>query len=79
MITFYEDGLEERVVAKRLYRTSSDDPDSTSNLISLVENRTMLDAECIRLSIGEKILTEFYSYCRGLKVQVYESTLFPLF
>jgi hypothetical protein len=76
MVILYEDGLEERVVAKRLYRTSSDDPDSTSNMVGLLENRTMLEAECIRLGIGEKILSEFYSFCRGSKVQVYESALF---
>ncbi|KAJ6579920.1 kinase-like domain-containing protein [Mycena sp. CBHHK59/15] len=76
MVILYEDGLEERVVAKRLYRTSSDDPDSTSNMVGLVENRTMLEAECIRLGIGEKILSEFYSFCRGSKVQVYENIKF---
>ncbi|KAJ7088966.1 hypothetical protein C8R44DRAFT_892588 [Mycena epipterygia] len=68
----YNDGLKERVVAKRLYRTSSDNPDSTSNMISLVNNHAMLEAECIRLGIREKILSEFYFYCQGLKVEIYE-------
>ncbi|KAJ7220398.1 hypothetical protein C8J57DRAFT_1536881 [Mycena rebaudengoi] len=76
MVTLYEDGSEEWVVAKWLYRSSSDDPDSITNNISLPENRTMLEAECVHLGIGEKILAEFYSFCRESKVQVFENIKF---
>ncbi|KAJ7243317.1 kinase-like domain-containing protein [Mycena rebaudengoi] len=76
MVTLYEDGSEERVVAKQLYRSSNDDPDSITNNISLPENRTMLEAECVRLGIGGKILAEFYSFCRESKVQVFENIKF---
>ncbi|KAJ7197342.1 kinase-like domain-containing protein [Mycena rebaudengoi] len=76
MVTLYEDGSEERVVAKGLYCSSSDDPDSITNNISLPENRTMLEAECVRLGIGEKLLAEFYSFCRESKVQVFESRVY---
>ncbi|KAJ7626226.1 hypothetical protein B0H17DRAFT_1151071 [Mycena rosella] len=39
LVLFDLEGREERVVAKRLYRISDDDPDSIHNHISLMENR----------------------------------------
>ncbi|KAJ7450656.1 kinase-like domain-containing protein [Mycena galericulata] len=54
LILFDSEGGEERVVAKRLYRISDDDPDSIHNHISLADNRLMLEAEATRLVLDIK-------------------------
>ncbi|KAJ7693119.1 kinase-like domain-containing protein [Mycena olivaceomarginata] len=64
LVLFNSEGGKERVVAKRLYRISDDDPDSIHNHISLIDNRLMLEAEATRLVLGEKLLMDFYLLCR---------------
>ncbi|KAJ7820769.1 kinase-like domain-containing protein [Mycena olivaceomarginata] len=61
---FAKEGGEERVVAKRRYRISDNDPDSIHNHISLIDNHLMLEAEATQLVLGEKLFMDFYLLCR---------------
>ncbi|KAJ7916690.1 kinase-like domain-containing protein [Mycena leptocephala] len=76
LVLFDLEGGEERVVAKRLYRISDDDPDSIHNHIRLTENRLMLEAEATRLVPGEKFLMDFYLLCREKGVSVFQHIKF---
>ncbi|KAJ7726662.1 kinase-like domain-containing protein [Mycena olivaceomarginata] len=75
LVLFDSEGGEERVVAKRLYRISDDDPDSIHNHISLIDNRLMLEAEATRLVLGEKLLMDFYLLCREKDIKFAQAYL----
>ncbi|KAJ7025816.1 kinase-like domain-containing protein [Mycena alexandri] len=75
LVLFDSEGGEERVVAKRLYRISDDDPDSIHNHISLIDNRIMLEAEATRLVLGEKLLMDFYLLCREKDIKFAQAYL----
>ena len=62
-------------MAKRLYRISSDDPDDITNTISVDNNRALLEADCSRLALGEKLMREFMAFCREKSVFVYTGTV----
>ncbi|KAF7311273.1 Alpha-type protein kinase domain-containing protein [Mycena kentingensis (nom. inval.)] len=66
-----EGGKEERVVAKRIYRMTDDDTDLIGNVISLRANRTLLEAECVRLKVGEKFWVDFANYTKEMEVPIF--------
>jgi hypothetical protein len=67
----YDSGTEERVVAKRMYRTSDEDSDSLTNTISVGENRALLEVECVRPAVGEKFWGDFVSYAMEMDVPIF--------
>ncbi|KAF7329565.1 Alpha-type protein kinase domain-containing protein [Mycena kentingensis (nom. inval.)] len=71
LIITHEDLMEERVVAKRLFRVSENDADDIGNKVPLDANRDNLEAEVYRLVLGEKILGEFYTFSRAQNAEVF--------
>ncbi|KAJ7120080.1 kinase-like domain-containing protein [Mycena epipterygia] len=65
-------GKEERYVAKRLYRTSEDQPQTVTRVVDCADNRAYLEADAFRLALGEHLLHEFYECAKEQEVPVYQ-------
>ncbi|KAF7293615.1 Alpha-type protein kinase domain-containing protein [Mycena indigotica] len=72
------DGKEDRrVVVKRVYRASDDDDRlSTSSNVTAVQNRALLEADCVRISLGRKLLADFFSYAKEMDVAIFTAIEF---
>ncbi|KAJ7803224.1 kinase-like domain-containing protein [Mycena olivaceomarginata] len=66
------DGKEERYVAKCLYRTSEDQPQTVTRVVDRADNRAYLEADAFRLALGEHLLHEFYECAKEWEVPVYQ-------
>jgi hypothetical protein len=42
------------------------------------ENRALLEAECVRLAVGEKFWADFVSYAKEMDVPIFLRARFPL-